>query len=229
MSYWMRPVNAPMNQAFGHDSGQGPHPGTDYACPMGTPILAPSDGVVIFAGYADGFGWHTVALYHPADNVSSTYGHMEAHYVGVGQVVRAGAMLGLADTQGWSTGPHLHYEMRVGDAPFGGFARNFDGDVWLHNHGAYGQSPLQPAGPLTPAQRVLIKNLQVILHVAVDGAWGKQTDDALELIRFFCLNKGTHNTQVALLQQLWGVTADGDWGPKTDQAYLFWRFCFYNK
>jgi murein DD-endopeptidase MepM/ murein hydrolase activator NlpD len=239
MSLWVRPVNAPITQEWGqipgadwgvrNPDGAGGHPGTDYGCAMGTPILAASAGRVSYAGYATGFGWNAVCIYHGADGVTTTSGHMESHYVWAGEDVYAGQPIGLADTQGQSTGSHLHFELRPGTATFGGNPPNIDSDLWLHNHGAYGASPLQPAGQLTAAQRNLIGQMQAILHVHVDKAWGKQTDDALQLIRYFSLGKQTHSATVIALQQLWGQVPDGFWGAKTDQAYLFWRWCFLNK
>lgn len=144
---WVRPVIAPITQIWGNGAtgpnGAGGHPGTDYGCPMGTPIKAASDGTVIYAGPASGFGDHAVSIWHPADGVTTTYGHMEAHFVWVGQHVAAGDVIGLADSQGFSTGSHLHFEVRRGFAAFGGNPPNIDSDLWLRQHGAYG--PADPA------------------------------------------------------------------------------------
>jgi hypothetical protein len=240
MTLWVRPVLYPMNQMFGQISGApwgvvgpGGHPGCDYAGPMGSVVGSASAGVVLVAGQAwdGGFGYNPVVVYHPADNVTTLYGHMESHIVAVGQQVYAGQPLGLMDSQGYATGSHLHAELRSGEHEYGYYGDGITSsiDVWLHDHGAYGGTPWSPAGQLTTAQRNLIKQLQGILHVYVDGAWGVQTDNALEVIRYFCLNRNTHSTVVAQLQKLWGQTADGNWGPKTDQAYWFWRWCFLNK
>lgn len=236
MSIWVRPVNGPITQYWGNGAtgpnGYGGHPGTDYACANGTTIVAASDGVVIYAGPAEGFGDHAVSIYHPADNVTTTYGHMESHIVSVGQQVYHGQPIGLADTEGWATGPHLHFEVRPGNQDFGGNPPNIDSDLWLHNHGAYGVTPWQPAGQITQAQRGQIVAMQRILRVYPDGAWGPVTDRAIQIIRWFCLtppNPIRKNTQVAQLQQLWGVTADGIWGKNTDQAFQWWRWCFLNK
>lgn len=240
MSLWVRPVNAPMNQMFGQIAGRawgvvgpGGHPGSDYAAPLGTVVGAASAGLVLVAGqgWDGGFGYHPVVIYHPADAVTTLYGHMMEHDVQVGWQVGAGQRIGLCDTQGYATGPHLHAELRRGQVEYGyyGDGVTIDFDAWLHEHGAYGGNPYSPPGALTAADRVKIKALQTILHVHVDGAWGKATDDALELIRFFCLNKNTHSTQVALLQKLWGTTADGNWGPATDWCYKVWRYCYLNK
>lgn len=228
MTYWVRPLNGPITQYFNNPVNH--HPGTDYAAPMGVPIVSASAGVVSYAGPASGFGDHAVSIWHPADGVTTTYGHMEAHYVGTGQQVQAGQVIGLCDTQGFSTGPHLHFEVRPGQATFGGIPPNIDSDAWLHDHGAYGQTPaLQPAGQLTATDRANIRTMQGILHVQVDGAWGKQTDNALQTLRWHNLNQNSKNTVVAQLQQLWKLTPDGDWGPLTDKDYLMLRYCYLNK
>jgi murein DD-endopeptidase MepM/ murein hydrolase activator NlpD len=243
MTFWVRPVNYPMNQMFGQIAGAawgvtgpGGHPGTDYACPMGTVVGAASGGKVIVAGqsYDGGFGFHPVAIYHPDDNVTTLYGHMESHAVQVGQQVNPGQPIGLADSQGFSSGSHLHAELRRGNVAYGyyGDGITMDFDAWEHAHGAYGGTPWQPSGALTTADRTKIGKMQAILKVHVDGAWGKQTDDALQTIRWHFLSPPNHypvSTQVALLQKLWGVTADGKWGSATDWCYNVWRYCYLNK
>lgn len=242
MTVWVRPVNAPITQLFGQLPGQpwgdvalGGHPGTDYGCPVGTPIVAASDGQVIWAGPASGFGDHAVSIWHPVDGVSSTYGHMEAHYVGLGAEVYAGQLLGLADTEGFANGPHLHFEIRPGDAPFGGYPPNIDSDAWLHAHGAYGTSPLQPGGQLTTTDRNNVRRIQAAAGVPVDGAWGKVTDDALQTLRWHHLappNPVGRSTQIGVLQGAFGFAGkdqDGIWGHITDGAYLLARFCYLNK
>lgn len=90
------------------------HTGIDYAAPIGTKILAPSDGVVSFTGWKGGYG-HTIMLTH-ANGVETLYGHMSAYISGVhvGKAVKAGDVIGLVGSTGRSTGPHLHYEVRIG-------------------------------------------------------------------------------------------------------------------
>lgn len=242
MTTWVRPVNGPITQLFGQlpgmpwgDCGPGGHPGVDYGCPSGTPIVAAAAGQVIHAGPAEGFGDHAVSLFHIVDSVATTYGHMEAHYVQVGQMVHVGQLLGLADTQGEATGPHLHFELRPGNAPFGAYPPNVDPDAWLHAHGAYGTSPLQPAGQLTAADREAVRRIQAAAGVAVDGAWGKRTDDALQTLRWHHLtppNAYNVSGQVRQLQAAFrfaGKDCDGVWGPNTDHAYLLARYCYLNK
>lgn len=89
------------------------HTGIDYAAPIGTKILAPSDGVVSFSGWKGGYG-NTIMLSH-ANGIETLYGHMSAFISGmnVGTRVKAGDVIGLVGSTGRSTGPHLHYEVRV--------------------------------------------------------------------------------------------------------------------
>lgn len=94
------------------------HAGIDMAAATGTEILAPSDGVVTFAGRYSlkrSVGWwrygNLVALRHD-DRFISLYGHCEDINVQVGQKVKQGDVLGTVGNTGWSTNPHLHYEIR---------------------------------------------------------------------------------------------------------------------
>lgn len=85
------------------------HYGIDIAGPIGTPILAAADGVVIEAGPASGFGlW--VKLQH-ADGTVTVYGHMDTFSVREGQRVKAGEQIARMGNRGFSTGPHLHFEV----------------------------------------------------------------------------------------------------------------------
>ncbi|UOP04926.2 peptidoglycan DD-metalloendopeptidase family protein [Conchiformibius kuhniae] len=90
------------------------HTGIDYAAPTGTKILAPSDGVVTFRGWKGGYG-NTVMVSH-GNGMETLYAHMSAFVSGVdeGTRVRAGDVIGLVGSTGRSTGPHLHYEVRIG-------------------------------------------------------------------------------------------------------------------
>lgn len=89
------------------------HTGVDYAAPTGTKILAPSDGVVSFRGWKGGYG-NTIMVSH-GNGMETLYGHMSAFVSGVdvGTPVRAGDVIGLVGSTGRSTGPHLHYEVRI--------------------------------------------------------------------------------------------------------------------
>ncbi|MBH5329572.1 peptidoglycan DD-metalloendopeptidase family protein [Eikenella sp. S3360] len=93
------------------------HTGIDYAAPTGTPIHAPSDGVVEFRGPKGGYG-NAVILRH-SDSMQTLYGHMSAFSANAapGQRVRAGDVIGFVGSTGRSTGPHLHYEVRLNGVP----------------------------------------------------------------------------------------------------------------
>ncbi len=85
------------------------HPGLDISAPLGTKILAPADGTVIFAGVKGGYG-NAVTVNH-GRGIVTHYGHMDAINVRVGQAVRRGSVLGFVGSTGRSTAPHLHYEV----------------------------------------------------------------------------------------------------------------------
>ncbi|MDP9204463.1 MAG: M23 family metallopeptidase [Gemmatimonadota bacterium] len=90
------------------------HTGTDYAAPMGTPIRAIGDGVVIFAGRKGGYG-NVIDIKH-RNGMVSRYGHMRNFAPGMrsGARVVMGNTIGFVGMTGWATGPHLHFEIRVG-------------------------------------------------------------------------------------------------------------------
>ena len=89
------------------------HTGIDYAAPVGTKVLAPSDGVVSFRGWKGGYG-NALMISH-GNGMETLYGHLSAFVdgLGVGQSVSAGQVIGLVGSTGHSTGPHLHYEVRI--------------------------------------------------------------------------------------------------------------------
>lgn len=121
------------NQPWGarNANGAGGHPGVDYGCPNGTPVLSVADGVCIYAGPASGFGDHLVSIWHPQFGVTSRYGHMQAHLAAGGEVVTAGQQIGVSNNEGASTGPHLHFEIGTTNAIDAGNPPNIDGEAWL--------------------------------------------------------------------------------------------------
>ena len=88
------------------------HSGVDIAAPLGTPIYAPDDGVVVQAGPASGFGL-AVAIQHP-DGTVTLYGHINQFFVSAGEAVTAGQQIAEVGNRGQSTGPHLHFEVHTG-------------------------------------------------------------------------------------------------------------------
>ncbi|MDR7401909.1 MAG: peptidoglycan DD-metalloendopeptidase family protein [Armatimonadota bacterium] len=91
------------------------HDGIDIAAPYGTPIYAAKAGRVVFAGWYYGYG-RTVILDH-GNGVTTLYGHASRLLVRVGDQVDAGQPIALVGSTGYSTGPHLHFEIRVRGRP----------------------------------------------------------------------------------------------------------------
>ena len=86
--------------------------GVDYAAPTGTPVRTVGDGVVEFAGWQNGYG-NVVQVQHGNER-STVYAHLSRIDVRKGQRVEQGQRIGAVGSTGWSTGPHLHFEFRVG-------------------------------------------------------------------------------------------------------------------
>lgn len=87
------------------------HKGIDIVSPVGTPIVAPSDGVVSLAGVKTGYGY-CVRLDHKY-GFQTLYGHCSKLLVEEGDTVERGDIIALIGSTGWSIGPHLHYEVRI--------------------------------------------------------------------------------------------------------------------
>jgi murein DD-endopeptidase MepM/ murein hydrolase activator NlpD len=128
MADWLRmaaaptmwPVEGQVTGSFGERidpfNGEGAfHTGVDISTNYGQPVIAPADGVVVFVGQVGGYG-RLVILDH-GHGISTRYGHLSSYPVAVGQVVRRGAVIGYVGQSGRSTGPHLHYEVRIQDVP----------------------------------------------------------------------------------------------------------------
>jgi murein DD-endopeptidase MepM/ murein hydrolase activator NlpD len=106
-----RPVNAPITDRFGPRAGKF-HTGIDFPAASGTPVYAAAGGCARFVGDAgDGFG--TVVTIGHGSNTTSLYAHLSTATIARGACVPAGAMIGRVGTTGYSTGPHLHFEVRV--------------------------------------------------------------------------------------------------------------------
>ncbi|MFL6119296.1 M23 family metallopeptidase [Actinophytocola sp.] len=124
---YVRPSNGTITSGFGARWGT-THYGLDFAAPIGTPIYAAADGVVIEAGPASGFGlW--VRIQHD-DGTITVYGHMQDFSVHEGQRVKAGEQIARTGNRGQSTGPHCHFEVwEPGDH------KKIDPRPWLIQHG----------------------------------------------------------------------------------------------
>lgn len=89
-----------------------PHRAIDYAAPIGTPVLATADGTIIFAGWNTvGYG-NFVNIKHNS-TYQTNYAHLSKILVKNGEHVKQGEVIGLVGSTGFSTGPHLHYEMKI--------------------------------------------------------------------------------------------------------------------
>ena len=114
------PVEGIITGAFGERidpfNGEGAfHSGVDIGATIGQPIIAPADGVVTFADFMGGYG-RAVVIDH-GHGISTRYGHMKSFAVFPGEHVHRGDTIGYVGDSGRSTGPHLHYEVRINDIP----------------------------------------------------------------------------------------------------------------
>jgi murein DD-endopeptidase MepM/ murein hydrolase activator NlpD len=101
---------------LGGEGAARPHQGVDMAAPTGTGIFAAAEGVVVRTGYQpEGYG-RFVEVAHP-NGMTTMYAHMSRVDVATGTAVGGGDRLGLVGSTGYSTGPHLHFEVRRGGSP----------------------------------------------------------------------------------------------------------------
>ncbi len=112
-TYW---ISSPFGNRYHPVLGQWRlHTGVDLAASSGTTIRAAADGIVLDAGWMGGYGL-TVIIAHTT-SVSTLYAHGSTVLVNAGQRVTAGQAIARVGTTGWSTGPHLHFEVRVNGDP----------------------------------------------------------------------------------------------------------------
>ncbi|WP_290674139.1 M23 family metallopeptidase [Aquabacterium sp.] len=88
------------------------HLGVDFGAPTGTPVRAVGDGIVSFAGQQNGYG-NVIQIQHSGDR-ATVYAHLSRIDVRRGQRVEQGARIGAVGATGWATGPHLHFEFKLG-------------------------------------------------------------------------------------------------------------------
>ena len=117
-SLW--PVEGPVTSSFGERedpfNGEGAfHAGLDISAPSGTAVRATGDGIVDSAASVSGYG-REVILDH-GHGVRTVYGHLSGMVVIAGQHVICGQIIGYVGQTGRSTGPHLHYEVRINNVP----------------------------------------------------------------------------------------------------------------
>ncbi|MCA9710606.1 MAG: peptidoglycan DD-metalloendopeptidase family protein, partial [Myxococcales bacterium] len=125
---WPVPLTGSIVQDFGNPiqyQSCGFHTGLDIVGGIGDPVVAASDGVVVhvgpmwFSGAGQGRGPYAIILQHGDGPLYSTYGHNDAALVVEGEIVQAGDLIAELGTLGYSSGPHLHFEILEG-APFTG-------------------------------------------------------------------------------------------------------------
>lgn len=85
------------------------HPGVDIAAPIGTPVRAMAAGVVVFASHDGGFG-RVIKVFDGHGQIT-LYAHLSARYVHAGEIICPGQLIGRVGDTGYSTGPHLHFEV----------------------------------------------------------------------------------------------------------------------
>jgi murein DD-endopeptidase MepM/ murein hydrolase activator NlpD len=108
------PAQGPVTSPFGMRWGR-MHEGIDIGAGYGSPIVAAAAGRVIYCGWEDGYGNLTVIDH--GNGLSTAYGHQSSIGVSCGQDVAQGQTIGAVGSTGHSTGPHLHFEVRVNGAP----------------------------------------------------------------------------------------------------------------
>jgi len=109
------PVNGPITGVFGESRPGHMHAGIDISAPTGTPIRAADSGKVVLMAFTGGYGNYT-CIQHTA-TLSSCYAHQSSYATSAGANVRQGQVIGAVGSTGHSTGPHLHFEVRVNGSP----------------------------------------------------------------------------------------------------------------
>ena len=176
--YFTRPiaadqVNWPLARyRYGYLFYSEPHTGIDVPAPKGTPILAAGPGTVIWAGYGlyfqrdlenDPYGIAVAIKHnfgHQGHSLYTIYGHMEKTYVYRGQRVEGGDEIGMVGETGKVSGPHLHFEVRVGDNLFSA-SRN--PELWIsppQGQGVLVGQVLEPDGDKVIRAPVKLRSLE---------------------------------------------------------------------
>ena len=123
------PVRGILTSSFGYRAdpmthGRGNHQGIDIAASYGQPVRASGDGIVLLANEQGGYG-KAVFIAH-GYGLTTRYGHLSAINVRPGQRIKRGDLIGKVGSTGRSTGPHLHYEVRVDGEPMNPIAYMLD-------------------------------------------------------------------------------------------------------
>ncbi len=114
------PVIGRLTSSFGERedpfNGEGAfHAGIDIATGYGTPVRSPADGYIQMAGPASGYGREMIIDH--GQGITTVYGHLSGFAMVAGQQVKRGQVIGYVGSAGRSTGPHLHYEVRIRNTP----------------------------------------------------------------------------------------------------------------
>jgi len=116
LGYFILPTGAYAVSGWYFGDAHNPgHIGLDYRCHLGDPIYATDNGVVVYAGWSGGYG-NLVRVRH-GNGYETYYAHFSGFAVACGEPVYQGQVLGYCGSTGWSTGPHLHYEIRLNGVP----------------------------------------------------------------------------------------------------------------
>ena len=108
------PVSGPVTSGFGIRWGR-MHEGIDIAVSSGTPVHSAAAGRIAYAGWMSGYG--NLVVVHHGGGLATAYGHNTSVTVSVGQDVAAGQEIAISGSTGHSTGPHVHFEVRVNGTP----------------------------------------------------------------------------------------------------------------
>lgn len=106
------PIGGNITSYFGYRSWGDFHRGIDIGAAYGTPVAAAADGIVVAAEYRGTYG-NMILIAH-ANGVSTVYAHLSGFAVGPGETVYQGEVIGWVGLTGLTTGPHLHFEVRIG-------------------------------------------------------------------------------------------------------------------
>jgi murein DD-endopeptidase MepM/ murein hydrolase activator NlpD len=204
MPVFIPPVVARITDNFAaHQARKSVNTGTDYACPIGTPVVSvgSGDGVVTkIVTSIDGAGGRMVNIKYNSYEWNVDYLHLSRIDVTVGQIVKQGQVIGLSGASGKGSergyGPHLHFSFRSGGSPFSG-AGNQDFEAILREWGV-DKAPVAPAAPAAKAAP------------AAPAAPVARRE----------VKKGSKGPDVVYLQQKLGISADGDFGPNTHKAVV---------
>lgn len=164
------------------------HSGIDIPAPIGTPVLAAGDGEVVWAGwglyflkeeYSDPYGLAIAIRHdfgHQGNKLYTVYGHMDEYYFVRGQRVKQGDMIGRVGETGQVTGPHLHFEVRVGENDY---YKSRNPELWIvppFGWGILAARILDSDGQLLEQQTINIRSVATNQYWSVITYGGKSVN-----------------------------------------------------